>query len=129
MGLFDEINKHIRPPAAKLTLDMLLKAADHVYKYVPQPDPTTTPAFDPDAWEACKRLVADAPTAIAGIRTHHAVPFGRHFKQYDTNGRLWLWVNRGEVEDLPHVQYHGFEVIAGAGILGPELMGVPVYNE
>lgn len=75
------------------------------------------------------RVVADYPIPVSGIRTSHSVPYGRVFRQWDTYGKLWLWTNRGEVEDMPHIEWNGMEVIAGADILGPALIGVPVYHE
>lgn len=117
MGWLDDVRRATTPPAARLTLAVLLKAADHVAKYIPEP------AIDAEAWEECEAI------PLAGVRASHAIPYGRYFKQWDTNGRPWLWVNRGEVEDMPHASRDGVEVIAGAGILGPELIGVPVYFE
>lgn len=44
---------------------------------------------------------SDAPAPVFRIVASHAVPFGRVFKQYRSDGRLLLWVNRGEVADMP----------------------------
>jgi hypothetical protein len=39
-------------------------------------------------------------TSIYCFMAHHSVPYGRIFKQWDARGRLLVWVNRGEIEDL-----------------------------
>jgi hypothetical protein len=36
-----------------------------------------------------------------GILAHHSVPWGKYHRQWMTNGQLYIWVNRGEVADLP----------------------------
>lgn len=35
-----------------------------------------------------------------GFLAHHGVPFGRLYRQWDTKGRLWCWVNKGWIADL-----------------------------
>jgi hypothetical protein len=47
--------------------------------------------------ERIKRL----PPVPRAILTDQAVPFGRAYRQWDTNGDLWVYANPGEVADLP----------------------------
>lgn len=56
-----------------------------------------------DLWKAVE-TINTAPPLVRGIRAHHAVPYGRVFRQWDTNGQLWAWVNRGEIEDIPRAK-------------------------
>lgn len=65
------------------------------------------------------------PPIPRGVITDHRVPYGRAFKQWDTNGDLWLWVNRGEIEDIPRARPHD----ALFAMLPPSLTGIRVYNE
>jgi hypothetical protein len=37
----------------------------------------------------------------SGFLAHHSVPYGRLYRQWDTKGRLWCWVNKGWMADLP----------------------------
>lgn len=37
-----------------------------------------------------------------GFLAHHAVPYGKLYRQWDTKGRLWCWVNKGWIADMPH---------------------------
>lgn len=56
-------------------------------------------------WEEIRELcdnLAWAPP-ITAIYAHHSVPWGRRFTQYDTMGRKIVWVNRGELAELPTV--------------------------
>lgn len=45
--------------------------------------------------------IAELPPRPWCIRASHAVPYGRVFRQWDTRGRLIVWANRGEIEDIP----------------------------
>lgn len=79
-----------------------------------------------DVIAAVEWLDDPGPRRVRGIRTSHAVPYGRVFRQWDTNGDLWAWVNRGEIEDLPrgpqpHPAVGVFTVI--------DFGSIPVYNE
>ena len=79
-------------------------------------------------------VVADAADVVKGIREHaeiirampptprailtnHAVPFGRSFRQWDTNGVLWAWANPGEIAAIPR-----------SGPRDVSLVGIPVYR-
>jgi hypothetical protein len=46
-------------------------------------------------------MVAKLPPRPWCIKASHAVPFGRVYRQWDTRGRLIVWANRGEIEDIP----------------------------
>lgn len=56
------------------------------------------------------------PTAIL---THHSVPYGRTFRQWDTDGHLFVWVNQGEIADLEQRAWRGD---------GPLFYGIPVVR-
>jgi hypothetical protein len=77
----------------------------------------TSPLDDFVAWQ---RKLNSLPPAPHSILTSHAVPYGRAYRQWDSKGRLLIWVNRGEVADLPR---------AAPGTLGgPPIFGIPVRN-
>lgn len=63
--------------------------------------------FDPEHMHymiAETRRVRDgAPPVPFAIMCHNAVPHGRTFRQWDTRGRLFAWVNRGQMEAMPRV--------------------------
>lgn len=63
------------------------------------------------------------PSPVRGIRAHHAVPFGSAFRQWDTNGELWVWANAGEIADLPVTPGHRLLTV------GSVPFGIPVYTE
>ena len=46
----------------------------------------------------------DEPAPLWRIMASHAVPYGRCFKQYRSDGNLILWANRGEIEDIPRAR-------------------------
>lgn len=54
-----------------------------------------------DEMRRWQKIIDAAPPPIHRIMASHAVPYGRAFKQWDTNGRLLVWANRGEIVDLP----------------------------
>lgn len=47
-------------------------------------------------------LFRSLPPRPRCFMAHHAVPYGRVIRQWNTRGELLLWVNRGEVMDLAH---------------------------
>lgn len=44
--------------------------------------------------------ISEAPPVPRAILTNHAVPYGRAFRQWDTKGNLYVWVNPGVLHDL-----------------------------
>jgi hypothetical protein len=63
------------------------------------------------------------------IMAHHSVPYGRVYRQWDTQGHLLLWVNRGLIADLPRATVPGSDLdIAISYIAPPGLGGIPVIN-
>lgn len=71
--------------------------------------------------------VAALPPAPREIRASHLVPYGRAYRQWLTDGSLIVWVNRGEIADLPHAKAYGIEV-ALSTLAPPWLFGIPVVN-
>lgn len=63
-----------------------------------------------------RELEAAAPPSPSRVMASHAVPYGRCYRQWMTNGELWLWANRGELADLPRIERHGVT------------FGIPVVN-
>lgn len=63
--------------------------------------------------------------AIHGIRASHKVPFGRVFRQWDTDGKLWCWCNRGEIADLPQGSRPN---VFNANWTTLDLSAIPIYN-
>lgn len=61
--------------------------------------------------------IEDLPPRPYLIRADHRVPYGQGFKQWDTSGRMVLWVNRGWVADLPRSSEQGVP-----------LLGIPVTD-
>lgn len=68
-------------------------------------------------------LIDDLPTPVSAFMAHHAVPYGRTFRQWRTDGRLIVWVNRGQVEDLPRAS--GEPSVLTRGAL---YNGIPIVN-
>lgn len=50
------------------------------------------------AWNDKIKALPPIPRALL---MNHAVPYGRLFRQWDTNGDLWIWINPGQIYDLP----------------------------
>lgn len=71
------------------------------------------------------REVEALPPRPSRVMAHHAVPYGRCYKQWMTNGELWLWANRGELADLPHKKWGPVELLVSDMVL-PGLFGIPV---
>lgn len=46
----------------------------------------------------------EAAPVCSGFLAHHAVPYGKIYRQWDTKGRLWCWVNKGWMADLPRAE-------------------------
>lgn len=80
-----------------------------------------------DGWV---EVINEMPIPPSGIRAAHGVPWGRVFRQWDTRGRLWLWVNRGWLEDLPRAKPlgPGLEIITSP-LCPPSVVGIQVYYE
>lgn len=73
--------------------------------------------------------IANSPPRFAYLIARHDVPYGKVFRMWDTRGRLYGYVNRGEVHDLPAAKHgqtsvHGLESIAKPGFFG-----IPVFLE
>lgn len=98
-GILGDVNSNTA--GGKLTLDSILKAM-----------------------EAIK-----GPPIPRGLRTSHSVPYGRVFRQWDTRGDLWLWVSRGQVEDMPHIDWNGIAIVVDADLISPAFGGIPVYHD
>lgn len=65
------------------------------------------------------------PPMPTGIRMHHAVPWGRSFRQWDTKDRLWIWVNKGWLlGEIKQIEAPPPE----ATILSPHITGIAVYD-
>lgn len=78
-----------------------------------------------DLWQAMLDMMArlrDVPPR-AYVMAHHSVPYGRVYRQWDTDGHLLIWVNRGLVADLPR-QKIGVHDYFLSGTYG----GIPVIN-
>lgn len=60
---------------------------------------------------------------IWAIFAHHSVPWGRRYRQHMTDGRLIVWVNRGEIAELPPAK-----IVAGMDGALTGVLGIPVYN-
>lgn len=71
--------------------------------------------------------VAALPPAPREIRASHLVPYGSAYRQWLTDGSHVVWVNRGEIADLPHVKVGGLDV-AVSTLAPPWLFGIPVVN-
>lgn len=70
--------------------------------------------------ELSENLAANPP--VTAIYASHSVPWGKTFRQYLTDGRLIVWVNRGEVAEIPPaISFRD----AGALIA---MLGIPIYN-
>lgn len=71
------------------------------------------------------RQIADAPPVVSRCIATHSVPYGRVFRMWTTRGELIVYVNRGEVADLPRAKAKpepfAFETTW--------LFGIPVYVE
>lgn len=71
--------------------------------------------------------IDQAPPVPRYIMASHAVPYGRAYRQWTTRGALIVWVNRGELADLPRVQAYGLNVLVSP--LAPAgAFGIPVIN-
>lgn len=46
-------------------------------------------------------LVRSVPVLPWRIYAHHSVPRSKTYRQWRSDGRLILWVNRGAIHDLP----------------------------
>lgn len=69
--------------------------------------------------------LAKLPPPVAGILASHRVPYGRIFRQWDTKGRLWVWANRGEIEDLPHGPR---PTAGGVNTVAYDFNAIPIQN-
>lgn len=62
----------------------------------------------------------NAPPVPRGILATLKVPWGKSYRQWDTRGRLWIWMNRAELLDAigPRVkkQAPSMEVLMGVDI-------------
>lgn len=63
-----------------------------------------------DDLKAQMAIINDQPPCPRAILVSHLVPYGELYRQWDTSGRLFVWVNRGQVADLPHVRWQGIDI-------------------
>lgn len=71
------------------------------------------------------REVEALPPIADAILASHRVPRGRHYRQWDTRGRLLLWVSRGELEDA-RIRRRAFS--QRVDHMAPMVIGgIPVY--
>lgn len=59
-----------------------------------------------DDFKAMSKIIHEANESAPrchGFLAHHAVPYGRLYRQWDTKGRLWCWVNKGWIADMPRM--------------------------
>jgi hypothetical protein len=70
---------------------------------------------------AARRMVDAVPAPLRCIRVSALVPAGRTFRQWDTDGRAMLWVNRGDMARVPVVG-----VAEDRWLSRPSGFGVPV---
>lgn len=72
--------------------------------------------------------LSNDPIPVSAILASHAVPYGKVFRQWFTDGKLRVWVNRGELEDLPRAE-HGIEIFNDALLpVVPSWSGLPIHN-
>jgi len=89
----------------------------------PRPRELTAKAAIDDLRQWSDRL-REVPPAPHVVRAHYKVPFNRVFRQWDTAGRLILWVNRLQLEALPRREAQPSWLVA------PLLpLGIPVVYE
>jgi hypothetical protein len=79
---------------------------------VPEPQPGSildflkrgeTKPLAADDFKAMSKLIQEANETAPrchGFLAHHSVPYGKLYRQWDTKGRLWCWVNKGWIADL-----------------------------
>lgn len=83
-----------------------------------------------DAIRAAAERLADAPPPIRCLLASHAVPYGQVYRQWDTNGELFVWVNRGEIADVTSYAARrddGWAIGANA-VDSSMLSAIPVMN-
>lgn len=91
--------------------DFIQRLNDLIAGEVSQPEPgsildlvkrgETTP-MTKDAFMEMAATVREAnerAPVCHGFLAHHSVPWGRLYRQWDTKGRLWCWVNKGWIFD------------------------------
>lgn len=104
-GLLDMISANVQNVGGTLTEDVLV-----------------------DAVRKMREQAEAGPPRIRCFRAHHSVPYGRIFRQWNTRGELEVWVNRGEIADLPRVPNAGLDVAVST--LAPRgTFGIPVFTE
>lgn len=64
---------------------------------------------------------------VSGLRVHRAVPYGHYHPQWDTRGRLWIWVSKDAADEVPKAEPRSADIILS--VLPPSLTGIPVYEE
>lgn len=67
--------------------------------------------------------LAKLPPAPRALVASHEVPYGRIYRQWDTRGDLFIWVNRGEIADLPRASHRPGPFQTSASIFS-----IPVRN-
>jgi hypothetical protein len=72
------------------------------------------------SYELLKKL----PPLPYRIMASHAVPWPKTYRQWDTRGRLLLWVNTGAIYDLP--RKNAKNVMFYDSFLSIEPIGIPV---
>lgn len=89
---------------------------------------TLTEADMVRAFQQMREQIDAGPPPIRCFRAHHSVPYGRTFRQWNTRGDLEVWVNRGEIADLPRRPAAGVD-LAVSTMAPPGVFGIPVYTE
>lgn len=66
------------------------------------------------------------PPVASAILASHRVPWGKLYRQWDTRGRLLLWVSRGELEDA---RIRRLAFAQGGDPMAPMVIaGIPLYH-
>jgi hypothetical protein len=70
------------------------------------------------------QVIAEAPPSPRAMLMHHSVPYGRLFRQWNTRGDLYVWVNPGVIHDLPRRKADH----RVGDMLSASLSGIPVVD-
>lgn len=84
-------------------------------------------APSPTDWNKWAAMIRELPPQPRCLMAHDDVPRGQVFRQWNTRGDLIVWVNRGEVAELPHRDARP-HAIAPNGIDTEMLRSIPVVN-
>lgn len=82
-----------------------------------------------EALRTMQDRLASLPPRPWCFMASHSVPYGRVYRQWDTRGRLLVWVNRGEVADMPlHRAADPNRALAPSFYDSAILTGIPVVT-